>query len=1645
MSSASVAAKCGTGDDGTCTATISSGHPGPFIAVIGSDGLCVGGCAPGSIQATSEGYQAPAVRSVPQASQTVAGAERCSQPVHADPCQPATGEFYLPASDLSLPGRLPVDLGRTYSSARAASDSVFGYGWSSLLDVKLTAPAVSGYGTIASPIQVQHAGGAVWLFDQFYDSTFYPALPGTNATLRKASTGYEATQKSDGMRMLFDTDGNLTAMIDRFGQSMTVTRTSSTVTLTADDGRELVATLDGSGRVTTLDGPGGRSVSYSYDTDGNLTSVTDPRGKTSTYGYTTPTNHLMTSFATPVQAAAGVAVVNTYDTSKRIKTQTIPMNPTSGGTTPQTQTYTFAYSGSYPNMTTTVTEPNATSSVFSYSSGRLTRKTVDNGGLKAAFTYAYDEMGNLVRTEDPDGYAATAAFDTSGNQISATDPAGNVTRWTYNGLNQPTSETIVDAAGAHTTTFTYNALGLRTSMTVPVDASADATTAFTYADPDHPADVTEVTDPDGVTTSTGYDDVGLPVTRTVSAGNQARTEEWTYNAYGDVLTHTLSRGTCQTTTGADPCDPDAVETTTYVAGSSLPASVTRPANNPGGQPRTTEFGYDDDGRVTSVTDPDGDQTTTSYWLNGLPRTITGPGGGTTTTDYTALGDIAARITALDASTNAVASYTYDGAGRVKTVVSAEGNKPGQPAAWKTARTTTYTYTKGGRVTKVSRPDPAGGTVDTTTTYDYAGRPHQVTGPTGVRTTTSYGPDNRVATVADHDGNQTTYSYDYAGRTIEVVRPSNGTGTPTMRTTYSPGGRVLTQAVKTGASTWATTTTTYTPLGEVDTITTPGGAVTDYDYSVHGTLVKVTDPEGGQTLTTHNLDGSVAASTDPLGRVTTTTHTPAGKLASVSRPASATGVETTGYGYDDDGNLTSVTPPRTNAGETTGAWTFTYDLAGRQLTAADPLGNTRSTGYNVDGDLVTLVSAKGTGAANTTTVTRDPLGRVTAVGYGDGSPGVSFTYTKASKVASRTDTRGATMFAYNSRGLLASVTRAGTAWTWTYHPDGSTATETRPSGGTETYAYDTAGRVASAATPDGTLEYTYDPDSRLASVTAGATIESYQYDDNSALTSLDLTAGSVPLVATNITRLPDGTPNGVTVTRGGQTETRAYAYDNTGRIAGVCYNPTSTCEPATADEQYDYDRNGNRTAATLAGTATTWQYNSADLPTSRTTGGATTPITADADGNVLSDGTTTYTYRLDGKMTSATTGGVTHTYTLDGAGNRVIDTAGATTTTLEWHPLDPTQLAYTTTGAATQTLRHTPAGPALLTQAGVTYSLGRDQVGGVTDLIDPSGALVRASDWTAYGTSRAAAGAPTPSGPTPVLGFQRMLTAGTGDDYYTPARIYDPASGTFTGQDPEFMSAGPEWNAPAVFANNNPARYTDPTGANFLDWLASDDGGAPILYAIAGIGDALTLGYSSWFRDNNPWFDTTGAIDTCSTAYTLAKTTTDVASITIGGTGLAKGVLKAATRTVGRSGATAISHDIPRLSRLLADDTGTINLTATTARQTRSAAKTATGAESALSGALLKTHLRQLEKYGAGGFRELESGRFRYNGELSPASKSGDMVGRRLVREWDPASGTTRTWHETIDRSGNVRIVRPETGGTKTHYYFDEFGSFGGSW
>jgi hypothetical protein len=87
-----------------------------------------------------------------------------------------------------------------------------------------------------------------------------------------------------------------------------------------------------------------------------------------------------------------------------------------------------------------------------------------------------------------------------------------------------------------------------------------------------------------------------------------------------------------------------------------------------------------------------------------------------------------------------------------------------------------------------------------------------------------------------------------------------------------------------------------------------------------------------------------------------------------------------------------------------------------------------------------------------------------------------------------------------------------------------------------------------------------------------------------------------------------------------------------------------------------------------------------------------------------------------------------------------------------------------------------------------------------------------------------------------------------------------------------------------------------------------------------------------------------------------------------------------------------------------------------------------------------------EKYGRGGDKALQNDRIRYYGMIQPADEGGELAGRRYVHEFDTVTGCIRGWHETVDRSGNVRQVRPERNdGSARHYQFDSNGRYRGSW
>jgi len=102
------------------------------------------------------------------------------------------------------------------------------------------------------------------------------------------------------------------------------------------------------------------------------------------------------------------------------------------------------------------------------------------------------------------------------------------------------------------------------------------------------------------------------------------------------------------------------------------------------------------------------------------------------------------------------------------------------------------------------------------------------------------------------------------------------------------------------------------------------------------------------------------------------------------------------------------------------------------------------------------------------------------------------------------------------------------------------------------------------------------------------------------------------------------------------------------------------------------------------------------------------------------------------------------------------------------------------------------------------------------------------------------------------------------------------------------------------------------------------------------------------------------------------------------------------------------------------------------------------AHNAVNYSRLREYYRLAQRDGKGGITQLENGRYRFYDEITPARTPGEMQGGRLVREWDPTTGCTRQWYETLDHQGRIRSVAPKPPtGPQNHRIFDGDGNYQG--
>jgi YD repeat-containing protein len=497
------------------------------------------------------------------------GSANASMACVCDPVNTADGSFGYSQTDLTLGGRVPLVLARSYNSITAASQpGPLGYGWSFTYEIGsvLKTPAIAG--TIA----LTFGSGRTDVFTRQADGS-YRATVGQFDTLTMQAGGAYDVRDRQQRDYHFAANGTLQSITDRNGNVTTLTYTNGRLSsVSAAGGRQFTFAYNTAGLIASVSDNSGRTISFTYSAAQDLIAATDPLGHTTRYTY--DGGHQMISI---IDHNGHTSVTNVYDTS--------PMGRVIKQTDAAGKVTTFAYFvGVVPIARVVfVTDPRGGVTEYSYDVDGLLVSEVNALGGTTAFTY--DARGNRLTFTDPNGHTTTDTYDNNGNLLTQTDPLGRVTTVTYDAGNQPL--TVVDPLG-QITRYTYDAHENVRSMTDP----AGKVTTYTY---DGAGDPLTATDPLAHTTTMSYDSAGDLAT---STGALANTTTFAYDGAGRLTAVT---------------DPLGHSTTATYDGNDDVLTVTDPLTH------TTTTTYDAEGNQLSVKDPLGH--VTRYMYDALNRPV----------------------------------------------------------------------------------------------------------------------------------------------------------------------------------------------------------------------------------------------------------------------------------------------------------------------------------------------------------------------------------------------------------------------------------------------------------------------------------------------------------------------------------------------------------------------------------------------------------------------------------------------------------------------------------------------------------------------------------------------------------------------------------------------------------------------------------------------------------------------------------------------------------------------------------------------------------------------------------------------------------------------------------------------------------------
>ncbi len=407
-----------------------------------------------------------------------------------------------------------------------------------------------------------------------------------------------------------------------------------------------------------------------------------------------------------------------------------------------------------------------------------------------------------------------------------------------------------------------------------------------------------------------------------------------------------------------------------------PTETQRAADYDGTEPvfqTVTASTFDEFGRAVSVTDAEGNTTTTDYTAahpGGHDTAVetTNPLGHVTVEEYDARSQVVAET---DAEGNRT-ELAYDALGRLTEVWLADRQRdldfsPSMRFEYhvsKDAPTTVVTHALNAqgdyttsykildgmlRERQTQAPAPDGGRVLTDTLYDSRGNKVIARDPYF----NADDPAGELFVVANHDEipRWTRTVYDGADRTTDVVNMSRGVEQWRTSTEHQ-GDRILVSAPEGGTGTTSITDArgntvelrkhhgeqaagdydsthyTYTARDELQTVTDPGGNVWEYTYDLLGRKIAASDPDAGVSNFEFDDLDRLVQTTDARGQVLHTSYDELGRTTHL-REDSATGPLRASWTYDTVMKGQLATATRHHDGQAYTTQIAGYDEVGRE--------------------------------------------------------------------------------------------------------------------------------------------------------------------------------------------------------------------------------------------------------------------------------------------------------------------------------------------------------------------------------------------------------------------------------------------------------------------------------------------------------------------------------------------------------------------------------------------------------------------------------------------------------------------------------------------------------------------------------------------